>query len=151
MIKRDTSIFKCKARGSYALTPESKDYLKLVENQKKSITLIKYLEKLRNENPKGVILLLIDNFIAHKTDDVLKRAEELNIELCFLPTYSPQLQPIEKVWKDIKHVVSSFKINSVKEYKNLNKKQRQAKLKEIITDSFNEVVISKTKWNKVKK
>ena len=118
---------------------------------KKSITLIKYLEKLRNENPKGVILLLIDNFIAHKTDDVLKRAEELNIELCFLPTYSPQLQPIEKVWKDIKHVVSSFKINSVKEYKNLNKKQRQAKLKEIITDSFNEVVISKTKWNKVKK
>ena len=71
------------------------------------------------------------------------------MELCFLPTYSPQLQPIEKVWKDNKRAVSSFKINSVEEYENLNKKQRQAKLEEIITDSFDEVVISKNKWNKV--
>ena len=146
MIERDTTLFKCKAMG--ALTPHSNDYIEFVENQK-SETVIKYLENLRNKNPEGVILLLIDNFIAHKTDLVLNKAEELNIELCFLPTYSPQLQPIEKVWKDNKRVVALFKVYSVKDYKNLKKKERQAKLEEIITNSFYEVVESKNKWNKV--
>lgn len=148
MIERDTTLFKCKAMGAYALTPHSNDYIEFVENQK-SETVIKYLENLRNKNPEGVILLLIDNFIAHKTDLVLNKAEELNIELCFLPTYSPQLQPIEKVWKDNKRVVALFKVYSVKDYKNLKKKERQAKLEEIITNSFYEVVESKNKWNKV--
>ena len=64
-------------------------------------------------------------------------------------TYSPQLQPIEKVWKDNKRVVALFKVYSVKDYKNLKKKERQAKLEEIITNSFYEVVESKNKWNKV--
>ena len=148
MIERDTSIFDCKVMGAYALTPNSKDYIEFVEN-KKSKTLIKYLENLRNLNPYGVILLLIDNFIAHKTDEVLKKAEELNIELCFLPTYSPQLQPIEKVWKDNKRQVALFKIGSVKDYKDLNKKERKALLQEIIENSFYEVIKSKNKWNKV--
>ena len=93
--------------------PMSNDYLEFVENQK-SVTLVDYLENLRNVNPEGVILLLIDNFSAHKTDMVLDKAKELNFELCFLPTYSPQLQPIEKIWKDIKHELALFKIHSVK-------------------------------------
>ena len=116
MIEKDTTIFKCKAMGAYALTPHSNDHIEFVENQK-SETLVKYLENLRDKNPEGVILLLIDNFIAHKTDMVLNKAEELNIKLCYLPTYSPQLQPIEKIWKDNKRDVALFKINSVKDYK----------------------------------
>ena len=92
---------------------------------KKSETLVKYLENLRDKNPEGVILLLIDNFIAHKTDMVLNKAEELNIKLCYLPTYSPQLQPIEKIWKDNKRDVALFKINSVKDYKDLKKKKEK--------------------------
>ena len=148
MIERDTSIFDCKVMGAYALTPNSNDYLEFVKN-KKSKTIIKYLENLRKKNPKGVILLLIDNFSAHKTDEVLEKAKELNIELCFLPTYSPQLQPIEKVWKDNKRQVALFKIDSVKDYKDLKKKERKALLEEIIEDSFDEVVKSKNKWNKV--
>ena len=148
MVEKDTTIFKCKAMGAYALTPHSKDYLEFVENQK-SVTLVNYLENLRNENPEGVILLFIDNFIAHKTDMVFEKAEELNIELCFLPPYSPQLQPIEKIWKDIKRQIASFKINSVKEYKNLTKDERKAKLEEIILETFNDKVKDKNKWNKV--
>ena len=148
MIERDTSIFDCKVMGAYAFTPNSKDYIEFVEN-KKSETFMKYLENLRKINPEGVILLLIDNFIAHKTDAVLEKAEELNIELCFLPTYSPQLQPIEKVWKDNKRQVALFKIDSVKDYKDLNKEERKAVLQNIIKNSFYEVVKSKNKWNKV--
>ena len=148
MIERDTTLFKCKAMGAYALTPISNDYLEFVDNQK-SITLVKFLENLRNKNPKGVIMLLIDNFSAHKTDIVYEKAEELNIELCFLPTYSPQLQPIEKVWKDIKRKIALFKLYSVKDYKNLKKKERQKKLEKIIKKTFDDVVVDKNKWNTV--
>ena len=148
MIEKDTTIFKCKAMGAYALTPHSNDHIEFVENQK-SETLVKYLENLRDKNPEGVILLLIDNFIAHKTDMVLNKAEELNIKLCYLPTYSPQLQPIEKIWKDNKRDVALFKINSVKDYKDLKKKERKAILENIITESFYDKVKSKNKWNKV--
>ena len=148
MIEKDTTLFKCKTMGAYALTPNSNDYLEFVDNQK-SVTIVEYLENLRKENPEGVILLLIDNLISHKTDMVLEKAKELNIELCFLPTYSPQLQPIEKVWKAIKRLIALFKINSVKDYKDSNKKQRLAKLQSIIKTSFKEVVISKNKWNTV--
>ena len=38
MIEKDTTVFKCKAMGSYALTPISNNYLEFVENQKKSYT-----------------------------------------------------------------------------------------------------------------
>ena len=93
--------------------------------------------------------MLIDNFIAHKTDPVLEKAKELNIELCFLPTYSPQLQPIEKVWKDIKRTIALFKVNSVEDYIDLKKEERLAILQGIIRKSFYEVVKSKNKWNKV--
>ena len=60
-------------------------------------------------------MLLIDNFIAHKTDMTYEKAKELNIELCFFPTYYPQLQPIEKIWKDIKMELALFKLYSVKD------------------------------------
>ena len=33
-------------------------------------------------------------------------AEILDIELIFLPPYSPQLNPIELIWKSIKKVIS---------------------------------------------
>jgi transposase len=33
---------------------------------------------------------------------VIEKAESLNIELCFLPSYSPNLNLIERVWKFVK-------------------------------------------------
>jgi putative transposase len=34
------------------------------------------------------------------------QAEHLDIELVFLPPYSPDLNPIEYIWKSIKRVIS---------------------------------------------
>ena len=101
MIERITDRFKCKVAGSYSLTSDGNDDLYLTENSTKE-TIIKCLESLRKKNPVGTIMLLIDNFSSHKATVVKEKAKELDIILCYLPEYSPQLQPIERIWKDIK-------------------------------------------------
>jgi putative transposase len=50
--------------------------------------------------------MILDNFSVHRTENVAITAEILYIELVFLPPYSPQLNPIELIWKSIKKVVS---------------------------------------------
>ena len=91
-------------------------------NSKKE-TIIECFKSLRERNPKGVILLIIDNFSSHRSDIVKEAAEELNIELCYLPPYSPQLQPIEKIWKDMKRFMSEYKLGIILKDRKLTNKE----------------------------
>lgn len=104
---------------------------------------------IRKQNPKEIIFLLIDNFSSHKADIVKNLAKELNIELCYLPPYSPQLQPIEKVWYKNKRDNMQYKIDKIKNFKKMDKDEKLNKLKEIVENSFYKTVKSKTMWNKV--
>ena len=107
------------------------------------------LKDIRKQNPKEIIFLLIDNFSSHKANIVKNLAKELNIELCYLPPYSPQLQPIEKVWYKNKRDNMQYKIDKIKNFKKMDKDEKLNKLKEIVEDSFYKTVKSKTMWNKV--
>jgi transposase len=51
-------------------------------------------------------VLVLDNFRSHHARDSVKCAEECGIKLIFLPPYSPDLNPIEFIWKSIKRVIS---------------------------------------------
>jgi transposase len=44
------------------------------------------------------IVLVVDNHPSHGTAHVREVAEQLNIELLFLPPYSPELNSIESLW-----------------------------------------------------
>lgn len=148
LLEKDATMFQCKTMGSFALSDQSNDYLQFVKN-KKAVTVIDHLENLRKENPEGDIMLILDNYGSHSTDDVLEKAEELGILLCFLPTYSPQLQPIEKIWKDNKRDVTISRVTKIDDYSSLSKTKRKEILEEIVKDSFNETVKNKKKWDKV--
>ena len=144
----DTNRYSCKAAGFYSLTPEGKDYITFMENTKKE-TIMDLLKEIRKQNPEELIFLLIDNFSSHKADLVKNLAKVLNIELSYLPPYSPQLQPIEKLWYKIKRDNMKYKIDYIKNFAKMDKDEKLAKLKEIVENSFYKVVKHKTMWNKV--
>ena len=51
------------------------------------------------------ISIFLDNARYQKCALVKEKAKSLNIELCFLPSYSPNLNLIERVWKFVKKSV----------------------------------------------
>ena len=48
------------------------------------------------------ISIFLDNARYQRCALVMEKAKSLNIELCFLPSYSPNLNLIERVWKFVK-------------------------------------------------
>jgi transposase len=59
-----------------------------------------FLVKLRNKHPeKHLIHLIWDNAGYHKDKTVQEFANSLGIKLHYLPPYSPNLNPIERLWK----------------------------------------------------
>jgi len=60
------------------------------------------LEKLRLLHPKSPITVVLDNAKYQRCEHVMGYARQLGIELLFLPSYSPNLNLIERLWKLIK-------------------------------------------------
>jgi transposase len=60
------------------------------------------LEKLAALNLGIPITIFLDNARYQKCVLVIEKARSLQIELCFLPPYSPNLNLIERVWKFVK-------------------------------------------------
>lgn len=67
-----------------------------------SWSVVELMRKLREIHPKGKVVLVLDNAPYQACYLVKSGANMLGIELLFLPTYSPNLNLIERVWKFIK-------------------------------------------------
>ena len=50
-------------------------------------------------------MVVLDGLGAHRTDKVRELIEERGAELLFLPSYSPDLNPIEEAFSKIKNLV----------------------------------------------
>jgi len=148
MVKNTTKV-KNNAVGAYSLTLDGVDVITFVENAK-AITLSKTLELIREKNPVGDIILMLDNLPSHKAHIFKERAEELNIILFPIPPYSPQLQPVEKIWHTNKRDVSSYKIKNIKAINKISKEETKRVLEEEMTKSFYNNVPSKNKWNTIR-
>lgn len=62
--------------------------------------IVNFLPRLRAQYDTDKPLhLIIDGAGYHKAGDVAKQADASNIQLHFLPAYSPNLNPIERLWK----------------------------------------------------
>lgn len=103
-----------------------------------------FLAKLRRLHPeKNKIHLLLDNAGYHRSKEVKSFAKRIRIQLHYLPPYSPNLNPIERLWKILHEQVtynkyyekfSDFSEATLVFFKTIGRKK--SILRKRITDNF---------------
>ena len=78
---------------------------------------IEFIKEVMAEYRK--VVMVLGNTFYHKSKAVRKFVESTdgNLELIFLPPYTPQLNPIEMQWREIKRLLSGRYFGSVDELK----------------------------------
>ncbi len=114
MIK-NTDYIKANAFAFYSIN--GNNLIDFMENSKAE-SVCEFLEKIVEENKGKRIILVLDNSKSHKADKTVRKARRLKITLVFLPPYSPDLNPVEFVWKTIKRGVSVRFIQSKEHLRN---------------------------------
>ncbi|PCI72707.1 MAG: IS630 family transposase [Gammaproteobacteria bacterium] len=101
-----------------------------------SETMQSFFETIRQKYPpKKTIHLILDGAGYHRAIDLKEKAKELNIELFYLPPYSPNLNPIERLWKVMnEHVRNNQYFSTAKEFRDKIDDFFQNKLPEIGND-----------------
>lgn len=72
-----------------------------------------YLDEVLCPKLKAGDVVVMDNLSTHKAQEVRQRIEDAKAELLYLPPYSPDLNPIEKAWSKLKHLLGDSKPRSV--------------------------------------
>lgn len=88
------------------------------------------------------VLVILDNASYHKRQDIVDKIEQTlpNIQLCFLPAYSPDLNLIELVWHACKEFIAHRLFQSVQQLKEL--------LKRLLNDGELVINWNRKVWNK---
>lgn len=55
----------------------------------------------------------MDNLRTHKVDGVRQAIEFAGAKLLYLPPYSPDFNPIERLWSKIKSILRKWKVRAV--------------------------------------
>lgn len=119
MIK-NTGYIKANAFAFYSFN--GNNFMNFMESSRAE-SVCEFLEKIVEENKGKRIILILDNSRSHHADKTVRKARELKITLVFLPPYSPDLNPVEFVWKTIKREVSVRFIQSKEHLKNIIKNE----------------------------
>jgi transposase len=66
---------------------------------------VTYIDKVLCPTLKQGDIVVMDNLSVHKSPEVAALVQAAGAEVRFLPVYSPDLNPIEKMWSKIKSVL----------------------------------------------
>lgn len=94
------------------------------------------LREFRRANPKKRLIIVLDNFSAHRAILVREFVAKNGSHLVYLPPYSPDLNPIEQVWRAIKREVAATFITG---YEHLTA---------TIGEAFEKLVVKRSYWEK---
>ena len=119
---KNTTKFGANTIGFYAINGNSvKEFLQ----DSKAISIAQFLESIKSANREyKSVIIVIDNFASHRSKVVRDKAKELGLFLVYLPPYSPDLNPIEFIWKSIKRILSVSSIGD------------ECDMRQIISDSW---------------
>lgn len=76
-----------------------------------------FLQKLRQANFDCFLIIILDNAKIHKAKIIREFCQKNKIILVYLPPYSPNLNPIEFMWKDLKKKLSEYYQENVENLK----------------------------------
>jgi len=96
----------------------------------KAETFQVYLDMFSENDPEEFKIIVLDNGAFHKAK-CLKIPS--NIKLLFLPPYSPELNPAEKIWKHVKRKFTNMFFNDLSD------------ISKFFTEKVNEITIEKVK------
>ena len=82
-----------------AVEPETGDSCFWVMTRCDTESMNFFLEKLSEQFADDYILLICDGAAWHKSNELIVPE---NIELFFIPPYTPEMNPIEQIWKEIR-------------------------------------------------
>lgn len=71
-----------------------------------------YLERVLVPTLKKGDVVIMDNLPAHKSSKITELIESRKASCVYLPPYSPDFNPIEKMWSKIKEFLRAFKARS---------------------------------------
>jgi transposase len=72
-----------------------------------------YLEQVLCPQLQPGDIVVMDNLSAHKVRGVRDLVEQTGAELWYLPPYSPDFNPIEKCWSQVKQLLRAAKARSL--------------------------------------
>jgi transposase len=131
-----------------AINLESHDLITTDNPKVNGDYIIEFLKKLEeHRQDKRKIYLICDNAGYHKSNKIKEYLKNSKIELIFLPPYSPNLNPIERMWKFMHSVVSNNRFyldfasfaNSLQSFfDNISKYKH--KISSLINDNFQTII-----------
>lgn len=74
----------------------------LIDGPMNAATFVGYVERCLAPSLRAGDVVVMDNLGAHKAAGVVEAIEAAGASVWFLPAYSPDLNPIEKLWSKIK-------------------------------------------------
>lgn len=74
-----------------------------------------YIEKILAPELAPGDIVVMDNLNVHKSEKAIKLIEGKGAKCMFLPAYSPDLNPIEKMWSKVKQILRGLKARSKEE------------------------------------
>ena len=75
-----------------------------------------YIEQLLLPKLRRGQFVIFDNVNFHKSKELIELIESVGVKVVFLPPYSPDLSPIEKMWSKIKEILKRKKPRSKAEF-----------------------------------
>lgn len=92
-----------------AITVEGLLATMTVESPTDSDVFLAYLEQVLCPRLRPGQVVVMDNLSAHKRPAVRQLIQQAGAELCYLPPYSPDFNPIEQCWAKVKECLRAAK------------------------------------------
>lgn len=74
-----------------------------------------YIKEILGPSLRPGDIVILDNLGSHKSQVAKEFVESMSASYIFLPAYSPDLNPIEKMWSKVKQILRSLKARTQEE------------------------------------